>query len=180
MTTHIALLRGINVGGHKPVAMADLRAWLARVGFADVRSLLQSGNLVFRGGTRRGDALERFLETEARRWLGLETAFLVRTAAEWRALVAGNPFAAHARRDPGHLLLMPLKRSPTTAQVRALRAAIRGREVMQARGRHLYLVYPDGVGRSRLTHALIERTLGTQGTGRNWNTVLKLAALATG
>jgi len=60
----------------------------------------------------------------------------------------------------------------------SLGQAIVGREVIRAGGRHLYIVYPDGIGRSRLTNALIEQKLGTQGTARNWNTVLKLAALA--
>jgi len=61
--------------------------------------------------------------------------------------------------------------------VAALQAAIKGREVVRAKGRHAYIVYPDGIGRSRLTNVMIEKKLGTRGTGRNWNTVLKLAAL---
>ena len=175
---HIALLRAINVGGHQAVGMAGLRDLLAGLGFTDVRSLLASGNLVFRGGTAQGPALERLLEAEAAKRLKLETDFFVRSATEWEAVVAHNPFPAEAARDPGHLLLMCLKNAPTATNVRALRAAITGRETMQAKGAHAYLYYPDGVGRSRLTAALIEKHLGTRGTARNWNTVLKLAALA--
>jgi uncharacterized protein (DUF1697 family) len=73
---------------------------------------------------------------------------------------------------------MFLKEAPSREDVIALQTAIKGREVVRAEGRHAYIVYPDGVGRSRLTNALIERKLGTRGTGRNWNTVLKLGALA--
>jgi len=178
VTTHLALLRAINLAGHKPVAMADLRDLLNGLGFTDPRSLLQSGNLVFRGGSRTGARLEGFLEAEAKKRLALETDFFVRTAQEWKAIVSGNPFRAEAERDPGHLLVLVLKDVPAPADVRALQAAITGREVVRADGAHAYIVYPDGVGRSRLTHALIERKLGTRGTGRNWNTVLKLAALA--
>jgi uncharacterized protein (DUF1697 family) len=91
--------------------------------------------------------------------------------------VARNPFPAEAERDPAHLTVVFLKDAPKAKAVEALAAAIRGREVIQADGRHLYAYYPDGVGRSKLTHALIESKLGTRGTARNWNTVLKLAQL---
>jgi uncharacterized protein (DUF1697 family) len=178
VTTFVALLRGINVGGHKPVAMAELRALLERLGFDGARSLLQSGNLVFRGAGRTGAQLERLLEAEAAKRLGLDTAVFVRSAAEWRAIVARNPFPAEAERDPAHLLAMCLKDAPDPRAVTALQAAITGREVVRARGREAYVVYPDGIGRSKLTITLIEKTLGTRGTARNWNTVLKLDALA--
>ena len=174
---NIALMRGINVGGHKKIAMADLRAMFESLGLSDVKSLLQSGNLVFNGGDRRaGAAAERFFEEHALKRLALAADFFVRTAKEWDALVAGNPFSREANADPGHLVLMCLKDAPGKADVNALQAAIVGREVVQADGRHLYIVFPDGIGTSRLTTALIERTLGTRGTARNWNTVLKLQA----
>lgn len=178
MTTYLALLRGINVAGHKIVAMADLREMLAGMGFADAQSLLQSGNLAFRSEKRPGADLEQLLETEAERRLGLRTDFFVRTAAEWAAVVAHNPFPAEAERDPGRLLVMFLKRAPAAKAVAALQAAINGPELVRARGREAYLVYPNGVGRSPVTTALIDKTLGTRGTGRNWNTVRKLNALA--
>ena len=180
MTTYIALLRGINVGGHKQISMADLRDLLTRLGFADVRSLLQSGNLLFDANGRTPAHLERLLEAEAEKRLALKTDFFVRTAKEWAGVVAHNPFRKEATRDPGHLVVMFLKDAPSVTGVKALQKAIRGREVVRAAGKHLYIVYPDGIGRSRLTNALTDKQLGTRGTGRNWNTVLKLAALAAG
>lgn len=174
---HVALLKGVNVGGHRQVAMADLRGFLTALGFIDARSLLQSGNLVFRGGARTGAPLERLLEAEAEKRLTLRTDFFVRTASEWKAIVAHNPFPAEAERDPAHLLVMFLKDAPAAGAVRTLQAAIVGREVVRADGREAYIVFPDGIGHSRLTNALLEKNLGTRGTGRNWNTVLKLAAL---
>lgn len=178
MTTRIALLRGINVGGNKKVAMADLRDMAAGLGLTDVRTVLQTGNLVFAGGKRDGPALERLLEAEARAKLSLDTQFFVRTAAEWERVVEQNPFGDEAERDPGHLVVWCLKAAPGAAQVRALQAAITGREVARVVGREAYLVYPDGIGGSRLTAAVLDRALGVRGTGRNWNTVLKLAASA--
>lgn len=176
--THIALLRGVNVGGHAKVAMADLRALLADLNLEDPRSLLQSGNLVFRSRDRTSAALEALLEREAERRLGLCTDFLVRNAAEWARIVAANPFPEEASRDPAHLLVMCLKDRAATEKVEALRSAITGPERLTADGRHLYIVYPAGIGDSRLTGTRIERMLETRGTARNWNTVLKLQVLA--
>jgi uncharacterized protein (DUF1697 family) len=178
VTTYIALLKGINVGGHKMVAMADLRKLLTDVGLSEPKTLLQSGNLVFRSRTRSTAQLETLLETEIAKRLGVSAEIFVRSAAEWDAIVARNPFGNEAKRDPGHLLVLLLKTAAKPKNMEALRAAIRGREVVRADGTHAYAVYPDGIGRSKLTNPLIEKALGTSVTGRNWNTVLKLAALA--
>jgi uncharacterized protein (DUF1697 family) len=177
MTIQIALLRGINVGGHKAVAMSDLRDLLAGLGFDGARSVLQSGNLLFRCSTQTDASLERMLETEAEKRLGLRADFFIRSAKEWREVVARNPFRKEAERDPGHLVVMFLKSAPDANGVQAVNAAIVGAETVRADGRHLYIVYPDGIGKSRLSNALIEKKLGIRGTARNWNTVLKLAAL---
>ena len=178
MTTHVALVRAINVAGRNRVSMAELRDLMAELGFANVQSLLQSGNLVFDSRAGTPARLESLLEQAAKDHLQLETAFFVRTAKEWAEIVAGNPFPDEAKRDPAHLVVQFLKGEPEREQVAALEQAIVGGEVVRAGGRHLYIVYPDGIGRSKLTNTLIEQKLGTQGTARNWNTVLKLAALA--
>ena len=177
MAIFIGLLRAVNLGSHNKVAMADLRAMLADLGLKDPQTLLQSGNLVFETAARPTVGLEKFLEAEATERLGLTTPFYVRTAAEWQQAIADNPFPKEARLDPGHTILMCLKEAPPPAAVKALQDAIRDREVVKAEGRHAYFLYPDGMGRSRLTMALIEKKLGTTGTARNWNTVLKLGAL---
>ena len=178
MTVQIALLRGVNVGGHKAVAMPELRDLLTQLGFESPRSLLQSGNLVFRGDSRTDAELERLLEAEADKRLGLHADFLIRSAKEWREVVARNPFRKEAERDPSHLVVMFLKSATNAKDVKAVQAAIAGSEIIRADGRHLYIVYPDGIGRSRLTNALLEKNLGIRGTARNWNTVLKLAAMS--
>ncbi len=175
---HIALLRAVNLAGHNKVGMADLRQLLVGLGFDDAQTLLQSGNLVFSGGSKTVASLEQTLEKAAARQLGLETDFFVRTAKEWQAIVDANPFPREAQDDPSHLVAVILKADVSAAGVTALQKAIVGREVVRAKGRCAYIVYPDGIGRSKLTSALIEKKLGTRGTARNWNTVLKLAALA--
>jgi uncharacterized protein (DUF1697 family) len=178
MPVYIALLRGINVGGRNKVAMAELRSLAESLGLKEARTLLQSGNLVFKASRRTATALERLLEVETERRLGLGIAFVVRSAVEWDTIVASNPFPKQAESDPSHLLVMPLKTQPRSDAVVALQSAISGSETVRADGRQLYLVYPDGIARSKLTNALIERKLGCGGTARNWNTVLKLARLA--
>ncbi|HEY3380193.1 MAG TPA: DUF1697 domain-containing protein [Vicinamibacterales bacterium] len=179
MTTYIGLLRGVNLAGHKKVAMSDLRTLLAALGFEEPRTLLQSGNMVFRGATRPAADLERLLEVETERRLGVRTEYHVRTSVEWQEVVARNPFTSQASRDPAHLLVLCLKQAPPAGAGGALQAIVTGPERVHVDGRHAYIVYPDGVGGSRLTTAMLDRALG-RGTGRNWNTVLKLALLAPG
>jgi uncharacterized protein (DUF1697 family) len=175
MTSYVALLRAVNVAGTS-VAMSDLRDVCGGLRLEGTRSLLQSGNLVFRARARSGAELERKLEAAVAKLLGLETDFLVRTADEWAKIVARNPFRAEAKDDPAHLVVVCFKKAVGAAAVKALQAGITGPEVVKADGTHAYITYPDGIGRSRLTGALIEKRLDARGTARNWNTVLKLAA----
>ncbi|HYT76194.1 MAG TPA: DUF1697 domain-containing protein [Vicinamibacterales bacterium] len=176
MTTYIALLRGVNVGGNQMIAMAELRALLETLGLFDVKSVLQSGNVIFGAAGTSSRALETRLEREVASRLGLTADIHVRTAAEWRAIVEGNPFPGEATRDPGRLLVSVFKAPLIASNVSVLQAAITGREVLKADGRHLYMVFPDGFGNSK-TARLIDKTLGAKGTARNWNTVVKLHAL---
>jgi uncharacterized protein (DUF1697 family) len=179
MSTHIALLRGVNLTGHKKVMMAELRAMVDDLGLGGSQTVLQSGNVVFRGGRKSSAALELLLEVETARRLGVETEFHVRTAPEWASVVASNPFPGEAQSDPGHLVVVAFKSAVTAKSVSALQALITGPEIIRGAGRQVYITYPDGIGASRLTTALIDRTLGARGTARNWNTVLKLAALTS-
>ena len=177
MTMYVALLRAVNLGSHNQVRMDDLRDLCTRLELAEARTLLQSGNMVFRSASRSTAALERTLEAELKKSLDVETDLFVRTAKEWDELVAANPFPAEAERDPGHLVALVLKDAPEPADVKALQAAVKGPELIRAVGRTAYVVYSAGIGTSRLTNAVIEKKLGTRSTGRNWNTVLKLQAL---
>jgi len=178
MATHIALLRAVNVGGRK-LLMAELKGLFEFLGFTQVCTILQSGNIVFDGKKTTGPALETLLEAETEKRLKLRTDYLVRTPEEWSAVIDKNPFEREAKDDPSHLLVLPLKSTPAPSALAALQAAIQGRETIRALGRELYAYYPDGIGQSKLTIALIERKLNTRCTGRNWNTVMKIqAALA--
>lgn len=174
---HVALLRAVNIGAHGKVKMAALRELLQGLEFTDVRTLLNSGNVVFAAGSTTSRSIEAQLEAAAARELGLKTDFFVRSASEWQALIKANPFGDEARDEPGHLLMLTCKEAPAAAAVKALAAAIQGRERVAATGKEIYAVYPDGIGRSKLSAALIEKHLGTRVSGRNWNTVRKVAEL---
>lgn len=179
MKTHIALLRGVNVGGNKKVAMADLRAFVGALGFQEPRTLLQSGNLVFRSdGQRDNGALETFLDEQAAEHLGLRTKFLVRTVSEWAEVIARNPFPEAARTHPGRLLVVFFREPPTFEAVQTLRGAMIASERIHPDGKQLYASLPDGIGDSKMAAVLVSPRFSKEATGRNWNTVFKLGALA--
>ena len=180
MATYVGLLRAINLAGKNSVSMDALRDVATELGLQDARTLLQSGNIVFRSNVSSADKLERLLQNAALHRLGVTTEFFIRTAAEWNAIVAANPFAKEAKSDPARLVAVVFKSAPDRAAVTNLQNAIKGPEKVIAKGREAFITYPDGQGRSKLTIALIEKKLGTRGTARNWNTVLKLAAVTEG
>jgi uncharacterized protein (DUF1697 family) len=179
MTTYIGLLRAINLGAHNKIAMADLKALLVDLGFTDPRTLILSGNVVFGAPAQSTAKLEQRLEAATAKQLGVTTDYFVRSAAEWQAAVAANPFRKEAKTAPSRLVMMCLKDAPAPALVKALQGAIKGGEVVKTKGPQAYFVYPDGIGNSKLTTAFVEKMLATRGTARNWNTVMKLGALTS-
>ena len=109
MTTYIGLLRAINLGAHNKIAMADLRQLLTDLEFEDPKTLVLSGNVVFGSPSQPAAKIERLLQDATAKHLGVTTDFFVRTAKEWQAIIAANPFPEEAKRDPGHLVMMCLK-----------------------------------------------------------------------
>ena len=174
---YAALLRGINVGGNKKVPMADLRTMTATLGFDDPKTLLQSGNLVFSAKSQPVAKLEQLLEAATKKHIGVECSYLLRTAEEWKTLMAANPFRAEAKSDPSHLTVTFCREIPGAGALEALRAEARGKESFTAIGRELFVWYPDGMGTSKLALALSKNRLGTICTARNWNTVTKVGVL---
>lgn len=175
MARYIALLRAVNLGKSGKIAMADLRALLDSLECSGVQTLLQSGNAVFDSHTRTTSAVEKELETALAARLGLETEVFARTPTQWTAIVNGNPFAEMAKRDPSHLVVLVTRGKPKRAALAQLRAP--GPEEIEVGEGCLYITYPAGIGRSKLTANPGWRTLGVLGTARNWNTVQKIAAV---
>ena len=174
--TQVALLRGVNVGAAKRVAMADLRALVEGLGFADVRTLLNSGNVVYSApGVSPRAAAGRIQEALAAR-LGVSAQVVALTAAELTAAVAVNPLAAVAD-NPSRLLVAVIAGQTSRALLEPLTAQDWAPEALALGARVAYLWCPDGVVASRLS-AAVARLLGDAVTSRNWTTMVKLQALA--
>ena len=162
--TYVALLRGINVGGHKQVKMEDLRRTFESLGYTNVRTVLQSGNVIF-------DAKSKPRDLESH----LGTPVVLRTQDELRKVIAANPFPEEAESDPGHLLVVFLSAALPSDEV--LRATATPAEKFVVKGKELYIHFGEGAGRSKLAAVLTEKKLGVVPTARNWNTVQKLAGV---
>ncbi len=178
MTVWAAFLRGINVGGHKPIKMAELRGVAGALGLDGVETVLQSGNLVFASEDADPDALAARLEDAIDAHWDFRPRVILRTAAQVDAAIARNPFAGRAGADPRRLLVMFLAGPPAADAEARLAALDRDREEMALDGLALHLAYPDGIGRSKLTGDRLERALGVPGTARNWNTLARVRDLA--
>jgi uncharacterized protein (DUF1697 family) len=168
----VALLRAVNVGGRK-LPMAELRALCARLGWADVATYIQSGNVVF---TAAGlpDAIEKQLEEAIAKQFGFDVPVILRTAAQWAHYPPGNPFPEAAKEEPNRLMLLLSKRPPAKGAEDVIQArAVAGERVRRA-GDALWIHFPDGAGTSKLTPALIDRAIGSPATSRNHRTVMTL------
>jgi uncharacterized protein (DUF1697 family) len=165
----VALLRGINVGGKNKLAMADLRACVTGLGWTDVATYVQSGNVVFdtaaSGETDPGSTLRGAIKAT----YGLDIAVVTRSAAEWRAIVDANPFGDPAA-DDGTKVHVAFTADPIGDLGCAIDVAAFAPEQMQVAEREVYLWLPGGIGRSPLATALT-RAGGPPSTVRNWNTV---------
>lgn len=172
---YVALLRGINVGKAKRVAMADLRALLQGLGCTDVRTLLNSGNAVFSAPAQPPAALARRIEAALLATLGVQAAVVVKTAADLAAVVAGNPLGAVAT-DPSRLVVAFTADAAGLRALRTLAEGDWGDEVLHVGEHAAYLWCANGILESKLAVALL-RGLGATGTTRNWGTVQKINAM---
>ncbi len=176
MPRHIALLRGINLGSRNRVAMGELRSVLTEAGYEDVRTLLQSGNVVLTSDAKP-DAVGRALVTLISERLGVESKVVVRSRDELASVVDRNPFE-DAAADPKRFQVSFLSAKPAAGVVRALEAADVAPEQVAVSGREIYAWHPEGIQRSPLAALLTDKKLGVTATARNWNTVSKLLELA--
>jgi len=176
---HVALLRGINVGGKNRLRMADLVALLEEAGARDARTHLQSGNAVFAASRALAERLPRRLSAALAREHGLTVPVVLRSARELAAVAAHNPFLDEGA-DPSTLAVAFLAERPARSALAALDPERSPGDRLVARGRELYLHFPNGAARSKLTNAYLDRTLGTTSTVRNWRTVRALADLVGG
>ena len=176
---YIALLRGINLGGHKTIRMEALRACFEGLGCRKVRSYVQSGNVVFEGGEK--DAA-RYVEEISKRILrdfGFAVPVLLRTSAELRRIIRQNPFLNQPEIDHSKLHVTFLSAAAPKSAADDLKVLAETPEQFHIRGREIYLYCPNGYGRTKLSNNAIEKKLRLEATTRNWRSVQALSALAT-
>lgn len=174
----ISMLRGINLGPQRRIRMEALRAVYESLKLGDVRTHLQSGNVVFTTGERDLRRLTSRLEQAIERTFGFHSDVILRTTSELRSVVARSPFAGRKGLEPSKLLVTFLAADPgekARGQIRAIRT---DPEELHIEGRELYIYFPNGIGRAKLPAAAIDKALAVSGTARNWNTVTKLLEIA--
>jgi uncharacterized protein (DUF1697 family) len=180
MATHayVAFLRGVNLGPQRRVQMAALRELLAAHGYGDVRTYLQSGNVVLESALS-ASKLERELEHQLAAGLGFDVDVLVRTGEQLSAILGLNPLRGVAT-DPARYLVTFLRDAPSKQLVDRLVSAEIAPEQVIAVGRELFSWHPGGIGRSQLAKLLQPKSLGVSASARNWRVVEQLAVLAAG
>lgn len=172
MTTFIALLRGINVGGHKRIKMADLKGIFENIGFSRVQTYIQSGNVLFETEDD-ADFLSPRIEQEIQKVFGLDVPVILRTTHEWETLIKNCPFDAL----PG-LSVAFLAAKPTQEAIDGLLSLDMGNYEIHIRDKDIYVLYKEDIRKTLLTTNFLEKKLNVPLTVRNWNTVNKLAELA--
>ena len=174
----VSMLRGVNMGPHHRMKMADLKAAYEAVGCTDVETFIQSGNVAFRTKERSAEKMVARIEKAIEERFGFAAPVVVRTAAELRSVVERNPFAGRKGIEPAKLAVHFLAGEPGTAVREKLAAIPPAAEEMVLDGRELYIYFPNGMARPELKLAQVDRALGGRMTARNWNTVEKLLEMA--
>jgi uncharacterized protein (DUF1697 family) len=186
MPTHVALLRGVNVGGGGKLAMADLRQLVTSLGHADVTTYIQSGNLIFTPSHAEVAALESELRSAIAGTLGVDPRVIVLTRAELSDVIEANPYKGEINGKYVHIVFLPGALDEAAySEIKQIEADVQrrgSRDEITLVGRALYVHTPDGFGTSELAKALLTKRTSpvSTGTARNWNTVTKLLTLCDG
>ena len=177
MQAIIAMLRGVNVGGHNPISMRALRAFCGSLDLQGAQTYVQSGNVVFRSKDRNLSTLAKRFEVAFEKKFAFRAPLVLRTAAEMRTVIANNPFATRKEIEPGKLHVIFLTEELSPEARKQLEATKVGPEELKSGPREVYVYYPTGMGKSKLP-PLLDRILKKTGTARNWNSVTALLEMA--
>jgi uncharacterized protein (DUF1697 family) len=178
MAEIIAMLRAVNVGGHNKIKMEELRALCVSLKLGDPVTYVQSGNVIFSAAERDLAKLGKGIEDAIEKKCGFRPDAILRNAEEMKEAIARNPFSERKNIDPGKLLVMFLSRDPGPQARSGLRKIRTEPEELQIEGREVYIYFPNGMGRPKMSWAAVNKALGVPGTGRNWNSVTRMLAMA--
>ncbi len=169
------MLRGINVGGHSKVNMAELKEIYESIGYENVQTYLQSGNVIFQSLSTNPLDIIKEIEIKIEETIGFKIGVFIRTAAEMHQVIGKNPFT---KKDAAKLHVTFLSESPKKIPLNAIEAAKSREEAFSITGREVYLFCPNGYGWTKLSNNFLEKKLQVGATTRNWNSVNALASLA--
>lgn len=178
MAVIISMLRGVNLGPHRRIKNEELRALYSSLKLREPQTHVQSGNVIFKTDESDLPALTKRIETGIERKFGFRSDVILRTSSDLRSVVSRNPFAGRRDVHPSRLLVTFLAGDPGEDARNQIRTMKADPEEVWIDGRELFIYFPNGMARPKLSIAQIERTLKIPGTGRNWNSVTKLLELA--
>ena len=175
MVKYISMLRGINISGHKLIKMEELRALYESLGFENVRSYIQSGNVIFECPDSDVSELEMKIENEIEETFGFPVNVTIRTKKEFQEVIENNPFYGETRReDIKKLHVTFLSDTPTASSLQEIEGSTYGPDQMVIAGKEIYVFCPDGYGRTKFTNNFFEKKLKLSATSRIWKTVNRL------
>ena len=174
MTRFVSLVRGINVGGHQSVRMDALKELHESLGLQEVQTYIQSGNVVFTSNDADVTKVQQDIENGFAQKFGFQVKVMVRTADEFNVMIENNPFQNQPMKESKWVIAMFLASHPISTAQEDIQKTYTGLEELHIIGQEVYIYYPEGIGRSKLTNVFLEKKLKTMGTARNWNTVLRL------
>lgn len=175
MTTYISLLRGINVSGQKIIKMEALRAEYEALGFADVKTYIQSGNVIFQAENENClDLAQKIAKMILQKW-EFEVPVMVKTVKEWQTVLQENPFILERNEDKNKLHVTFLAEVPDAEKWAKIEGGLYGADAYILAGKTVYLFCPNGYGNTKLTNTFFESKLKCLATTRNWNTLEKIA-----
>ncbi len=178
MTTYVSILRGINVGGHRMIKMDALRQLFDKIGLANSRTYIQSGNVVFQGEKTNPQELKNKIADAIANTFGFDVPVLVKELGEFKRIVENNPFAGNKTIDASHLHVTFLSGQPDPEKLRNMKESHCQADEFHLIGQAIYLYCPNGYSKSKLTNGFLESKLGVTATTRNWKTANELIALA--
>jgi uncharacterized protein (DUF1697 family) len=178
--TYVALLRGINVGGYRPIKMDELRDAFAALGFEGVKTYVQSGNVVFTAPSQACENLAKRIQENVFRQFGISVSVLVKTPKELNAVMKNNPFLQENGIDTSKLHVTFLSRAPAKNALKMLDAIAGSPDQLRYSGEAIYLYCPNGYGETKLSNNALEKVLKVAATTRNWKTVNQLCEMSLG
>jgi len=175
---HIALLRGINVGPHKRMKMEKLRASCEVLGFKNVKTYIQSGNVLCQAGKLSSEAAAKKIEAQIVKDFGFSADVIARTGEEMKQIVTGNPLLRESDVDASKLHVVFFSEVPSAEAIQKLQVIVKAPDKVRHKGKEIYFYFPNGVSGSSIWKHNLDRVLGLSGTMRNWRTVTTLYEMA--